>query len=468
VSQIQYGVAGGLSEVQISTLHQAALGVIENVGVQISNPTVLKKIKGQHGVRISGNRVYLKSDVIDGFVTEHRRQKKHESPRTLPTDTFKLHVLTGYCFKNIDPRTDQPCAMTTETCIQTAKLVDCLHNQGVVGGTPGMPQDVAPQLREILSYKIGCEFSRTAGIVGISSMKSAEYIYQMTRAAGKPFHFTAFALSPLRLEGEAFDMTLELIDKGYDIHVGISTMPLLGVTTPIYYPGASIENIATVLATYAVFRLMGITQDIGFQFGLFPFDLKTGSIAYGTPEHIISYLIGSQINRYYGGSSLHCQAFHTNALFPDAHAITQRASFGTIAALNGARDFCYGGLLGIDKIFSAEQLIIDLEIINYLRTLVRGFEFSARTMSIDAIREIGPGGEFITHPSTLEECRNQWTSRIFENVSPEQWEITDKRRLKERVGSLIEETGKRYDFSPDEGVRRELNSIYKAAVKELA
>ena len=59
---------------------------------------------------------------------------------------------------------------------------------------------------------------------------------------------------------------------------------------------------------------------------------------FSTPEHLLIYLLISQVNAFYTGvGGGFCQAFHTNALFPDAHAISQRASFAAVAALNGAR-----------------------------------------------------------------------------------------------------------------------------------
>src|SRR5690606_21571562 len=128
--------------------------------------------------------------------------------------------------------------------------------------------------------------------------------------------------------------------------------------------------------------------------------MTTGTIAYGVPEHVLMYLLGAQVNRYYGADPYTCKPFHTNALFPDGHALAQRASFAAAATLAGARRFTFGGMLGIDKIFSAEQLLLDVEIVRHVMALAEGFTFDPDDLGFDAIREVGPGGSFITHHST--------------------------------------------------------------------
>jgi len=208
---------------------------------------------------------------------------------------------------------------------------------------------------------------------------------------------------------------------------------------------------------------MNIDHKLYIQFTVYPFDFKYGTIAYGTPEHILCYLMGAQINRYYGNKEITCKAFHTNSLFPDAHSIAQRASFAAIAALNGARHFTYGGLLGIDTVFSAEQLLIDVEIISSLRFLTRGVEFSNETLSYEILKEVGHSDDFLTHASTLMNCKNAFTSGLFDNKPHTSSGPELKERIKERLRSIRS----RYDFSLDKHIKKELNALYDAAKKEM-
>lgn len=460
---VRYGVTGGLTAGQLDEMHAAALRVLDEFGVEVSDPGFREKIAPHKGVRVDGTRVRLAPELVDGLVGEYRRT---HCGAPVP-DEYSIRILSGYAFMLLDPLTGELRPMSTADCIETAKLVDAMHGDGVLGGTPGMPQDVPLALRELLAFKIGCEHSRTAGGVGVTSVKVAEYACRMAEVLGTTLEMAVFALDPLRVEGDTLHMALHLMDMGFTVDLGIHTMPLLGVTTPIHLIAACVENVATVLATFTVFRLMGVTQDLQLGFDVYPFDMKVGTIAYGTPEHVLIYLLGAQIDEYYGGNRFTCKAFHTNAIFPDAHSMAQRASFATVAALNGAREFHFGGMLGIDKVFSPEQLVLDAEIVGYVGRIAEGVRFDRETLGVDLIGEVGPGGEFISHDSTVANCRGLWSSALFDNQSPEQWELGDRKVLADRVRARLRELRDGYDFALDPDKKREIGRLYDAAVKEL-
>ncbi len=203
MDSVAYSVNGGLAETQLASLHAAALRVIEEVGVHVTHPALLRAAGAAPGARVSGSRVRLPAALVDEHVRDYRKRR---AAAAAAPGVYTIEVLTGFAFQYLDPHTGALRPMDTATCIETARLVDALHAQGVRGGTPGLPQDVPPQLREILAFKIGCQHSRTAMHVGVSSAQSAKYVYEMGLAAGMPFHFPVFCLSPLRVEGETIDL----------------------------------------------------------------------------------------------------------------------------------------------------------------------------------------------------------------------------------------------------------------------
>lgn len=464
MDSITYAVNGGLTGKQAGSLHAAALRVIEEAGVRVTHPALRRAAGAARGARITDDRVHLPAALVDEHVREYRLRR---AATATPPEAWRIEVLTGFAFQYLDPRSGALRLMDTAACIETAKLVDALHAQGVRGGTPGLPQDVPPQLREILAFKIGCQHSRTAMHVGVSSAQSAKYVYEMGRAAGMPFHFPVFCLSPLRVEGETIDLAIDLLEQGLDVHLDLQSMPLQGVTTPINLPAAFVECIATVLAAYTLLRLAGIRQDFPLAFEVYPFDLRRGTIAYGTPEHILMSLLSGQINRFYGNAHDRCKAFHTNALVPDAHSCTQRAAFAAVAALDGARTFQFGGMLGIDKIFSPEQLVYDIETVRYVRHLVEGCTLPAEDEIVSLLRDTALAGEFMTHDTTLAHCRELWTSDVFTNDSPEQREARHGTTVHDRALAFLDTLPGIDAFELGHDVSAELDRIYARAVREL-
>ncbi|HOX39521.1 MAG TPA: trimethylamine methyltransferase family protein [Candidatus Brocadiia bacterium] len=462
MSAIRYAVSGGLSDAQIGMMHAAALRVLHEVGVEVEFPEILSAISGQRGVGIQGSRVRLDPDMVDGFVSEYRKAR---GPAQSPSDDFRIDILTGYAFNIIDDDDARLRPMTTRDCIEMAKLVDGLHGKGVAGGTPGMPQDVPVQLREVLAYKIGREYCRTACDVGITSLAAAEAMRRMAAACGMPFGLPIFVPDPLRIAGDSVAMSLHFLRMKDKMPLGFSSMPLFGLTCPLRLPGAFVENIATVLGTFSVFKLMGLDNELRYHFDVYPFDMRTGSVAYGTPEHVLMQLVGRQVNDYYAGDSSVCKAFHTNAVFPNAHSMAQRAAGAATLALAGARSFTFGGMLGIDKVFSAAQLLIDVEIVSYVKTICMGFDFTPESLCSDAIAEIGPGGEFITHPTTVESFRNLWASKFFENIAPEAVAPGSRDNLWEKLREEVKGIISRHDFELDTGQKHEMDAIYDGFCK---
>ncbi|MCX5770723.1 MAG: trimethylamine methyltransferase family protein [Candidatus Hydrogenedentes bacterium] len=462
MDRITYEIQGGLSIEQLDEIHIAAIRVLSEVGVHVGLPELLERVSGQEGIKINDSRVLIDPIVANRFIDEHR--EAYGARNSQPQD-FSIDILNGYGFQIFDIFTDELRPMSTEDCIQTAKIVDGLHDRHVRGGTPGLPQDVPLEWREVLAFKIGCEYSRTAGEVGITSLRAADAIYAMTEAMGRRFSLPVFVLDPLRIEGDSVEIALEFVRRGRHIRLGFSSMPLLGLTTPIYLAAAFAENIATVLGAYTLFKLIAPENEIMYRFDVYPFDMKFGTIAYGTPDHILMYLLGAQVNRYYGADALTCKPFHTNAVFPDAHAIAQRAAFATAAALAGGRRFTFGGMLGIDKIFSVEQLLYDIEIMNHVKHLVRGFDFDLSRCGFDIISGVGVNGQFATHPTTLENRDQAYYSDLFHNISPEQWSAGNKKTVKDKAREVAHDLLANYDFSLDQDIRHDLDRIFQAFKK---
>ena len=182
--QIVYSVQGGLSPEQLDRMHRAGLRVLEEVGLDVEFPEILKAITGHPGVRISGQNVRFDPAAVDALVADYRAQRAKAPPSSRD---FSIDILSGYAFQVVDIETGAVRPMTTADCIQMGKLVDGLHDQGVKGGTPGMPQDVPVELQEVLAYKISCEQSRTSGHGGFTSLKVAETIERMAEVCGKEF-----------------------------------------------------------------------------------------------------------------------------------------------------------------------------------------------------------------------------------------------------------------------------------------
>ncbi|OPZ85604.1 MAG: Trimethylamine methyltransferase (MTTB) [bacterium ADurb.Bin429] len=422
-------------------------------------PALLARVAGQPGVRVDGTRARFDPALVDGFVQAYRASRPKPEP---PGDALSLEILTGYALYLVEPETDQVRPMTTADCVRMARLVGALYPNGVRGGTPGQPQDVPSPLRQLMAYKIGCEQTVTNGWVGFTALAELDYLTQMARVTGSSIGLGIFPRDPLCLDGPTVTMALHCLDHGVDIPITITNMAIRGVSAPVQLPGAFVSSLATVLGAYTVFKLIG--TDLSFYVSVFPFDFRVGTIAYGTPDHILCNLFSTQFCAYYGTGWGFFQSLHTNAIFADAHALLQRGAFSAIAALAGARHFGYGGCGGIDVTFSPELLLYDVELLRYLEHVITPTPFDVEALALEAIAATGPGGAHLTSDATLDACRSLWTSNIFSHLPVEQVAATDvKARACRHIDALIE--GYEQEINGDQ--LRELDAIYAHAERQF-
>ena len=470
-NQIKYFLEGGLNQEQIEMLHIKALQVIEEVGVESANEQLLGLLKerAEKGVRIEGSHIFLDPSLVDNFVQEYRsRAQQTSATEKKRKKEYSIYTCGALAFEITDLETGKLRPVTCDDSRQMTKFVDSLYNERVYGHATGLPQDVPPPLRSLTAHKIAYEnSSHGAAGVGYTSFKEVEYSLEMDEVMGvKSSHVGAFVLNPLIMEGQELDILLHFLDKRESF--SITSMPILGVTVPLFITGALVENLALMLAGFTVLKILTRGKEVTFGIQLFPFDMKYGTIAYGTPEFVLGNLATFQMTKYYHGIEAMGKCFHTNAVEPDPHAAAERGMYAALLAAMGATCFGYGGMLAIDKVFSAEQLLIDIEIIRYLEHVMNGFEFSEETMGVDAIKEVGCRDSFISHSTTVENFRELlWEPRLFENFSIDRWRELGAKPVLERARAIAREKIAGHDFDLEPDKQRALENIYQRAKKDL-
>jgi trimethylamine--corrinoid protein Co-methyltransferase len=69
-----------------------------------------------------------------------------------------------------------------------------------------------------------------------------------------------------------------------------------------------------------------------------------------------------------------------------------------------------------------EQAVIGNEICDMVYRILRGIEVNPETLAVDVIREIGPGGEFLTHSHTFEHFKlENWDAKLSNRMARDEW-----------------------------------------------
>jgi trimethylamine---corrinoid protein Co-methyltransferase len=94
----------------------------------------------------------------------------------------------------------------------------------------------------------------------------------------------------------------------------------------------------------------------------------------------------------------------------------------------------YGlGMLESGITFDYGQLVLDCEFARMIKFTVQGIPVNEETLAVDAIKEIGPGRDFLMHPTTFKGMRNQSKPEIIDRRMRSSWETAGATSAYERA-----------------------------------
>ena len=141
---------------------------------------------------------------------------------------------------------------------------------------------------------------------------------------------------------------------------------------------------------------------------------------------------------------------------------------GLIPALAGA-NMIYGlGMLESGITFDYGQLVLDCEFARMIKFTVGGIPVRDDTLALDTIKEIGPGGEFLTHDDTYAGMHGQSKPELIDRKTRDAWQQaggnTASDRALTKVRWILE--NHRPEPLPDEVLAR-IRTIVVETEKEL-
>jgi len=450
----------------VSKVHSDALKLLSQVGLEINDEALRKQLIATGKAKETGNRISLDEETVEEFAEELRERSL--SVNSAEGDSHKRQRFTvsvsGWPMFFVEPKSNDLKPFSADALIEYTRLVDAFREDGVGGSAPGTPQDVPPKIRQLLQYYIECRYSRGAGFPGcIGDVQVMEFMIEMAKAMRHPIGVGVEPFSPLTFEGNSVKVALRFQEQVK--WIGLDTMPILGISAPLNWHSGWAQSVAENLGGYTIFRLLGF-EHIYPSFRLFPGSMKSATIAFGSPEFLLALLMRSQIRQFYGQSIGDAESLHTMAKLPDAHALAEKSTQTAFAALLGHRSFSAAGVLAIDEVFSPQQLVIDLEIRDYVERLIQGADVNTE----DCLSLVSEGLQnhcFLMTQRTMESWRDFfWLPKIFLQTSRAQWQQSPRSVL-EDAWSLAQERLKKHHYELDPDRRRALDAIVQKAKETL-
>ncbi|HHW10820.1 MAG TPA: hypothetical protein GXX29_12685 [Firmicutes bacterium] len=392
-----------MTSAQAEEVHNVSLRILEEIGVRLEHDAIVERMVA------AGARLGREAQVVHfpaGMVRDYLAAAPQEVIlHGRNGDTFRLTAdseaiyWTNPAMYIWDGRTR--CRITTHHLAAIARLCTFLPNvHGVIGTALA---DTNPACSDFVGLRVMAQNTGKHLRVLCSSPLGAEAISEMkTVFPGNWFSMGFTAHGPLRWTHLALDIFRKTAGKR--IPATINGEPMAGVTGPVSLAGTIAVGNAEILAGIVVNQVLEPGRPVIYNLGLaHVMDMKAATAVTGGPENCLLAAASAAMGRFYRLPSSSWAS--TDAVFEDEQAALEKM-FALYTHVENQVNLIWGlGQLESELTISLSQLLIDNEMIEYIRHYRRGIPFGAEDLALDTIRQVGIGGNFLDTEHTYRNYR---------------------------------------------------------------
>ncbi len=462
-----------LGEDGIQAIHNGAMHILENIGIEFLNPEVLGILK-KAGCKVDGENVRMGRDFVMEMVS-----KAPSSFTLTPRNEERTITIGGkhIAFGNVssppnywDMEIGKKVPGTREMCANLIKLsqyFNCIH---FVGGYPVEPVDIHASVRHldvlfdklVLTDKVVHAYSLGA--------ERVDDVMEMVRIAGGLSHeeFEATprmytninSTSPLKHDFPMMDGWLRHARRNQGLVV--TPFTLAGAMAPVTMAGAVAQSLAEALCAVALAQWVRPGAAVAIGTFTSNVDMKSGAPAFGTPEYMRATQMTGQMARFYDLPMRASGVCAANV--PDGQAMWETSNSLWSAIQSGAHMIYHAaGWLEGGLIASPEKLIMDCEILQHIQRYMDPALCGTdpQDIALDAIEEVGSGGHFFG----IQHTQDRYTTAFYQPFLSdwknfEAWEAAGSVWTPERAHVMYKEI--LAEFEPPEldiAIREELSAF---------
>lgn len=451
------GLPGGqyrpLAEKEVKRIHEAALRILEEIGIKVELEEVQALFKS-HGAKVDGSIVRIPPKVIEKGLEPAPRaflMAGREEENDLRLEDRRVYLGTGGAALTVlDLETGRPRPGTLRDIAELARLVDALENVHFYL-RPCVPQDIPKEKMDVNQFYAALAHTTKNVMASAQSVESArEVIAMASMIAGgeealrrRPFisFVTSWMISPLHFATETTRVLLEVTKR--KIPVALSSAPMAGSTSPVTLAGSLAQVHAEQLSGIALTQLAHPGSPV--LYGAIPSmaDLKRMTYVGGGIEFGLMNAAISQMAQHLGIPNYNSAGL-TDSKIPDIQAGYEKAFSICLCVLAGSNFIHHAaGMLESMRGVAYEQYVIDDEIIGMALRLLRGITIDEETLGIEAIREAGPAGHFLSSLHTVRFMRQEYFRQTLgDRQDREAWEksggLDGRERARRKAKAILE------------------------------
>jgi trimethylamine--corrinoid protein Co-methyltransferase len=469
-----------LTQDQVDAVHEATMRTLERTGVRYDSEDarqrLLKAGASAHQTR-KDVVTFPRSMVEEGIRKVTRRNVYPARDRRWDLQFDGDHMFPyagGGDPKIMDLETGMIRPSTYRDVEMAARLGDALENNHFASSLV-MANDVPPELLVLKTAEATMRNSVKAVSTYAPNKETVDFLARMYACvAGGPeelrkrplFSLGGSPSTPLTYPKHNCEVLLRSVELG--IPFSPVPCPICGETGPMTLGGSLVLQNAELLG--GIMLVQTVTTDLPIYYSgrVCVMDPRSGRDLWGTPEVGLASAAVVQLARNYK------MVADTNGMSSDMTRWDMQ--FGAeqvmtvmMPALAGAESISGLGS-GWEGASSLETMVVNNEMFNDVARMLRGIRIDENALAVDLIDKVGPMGNFLAEPHTMETLRqgelrisSLWDKRGSERASREGFRATqeDAREMVRRI--LREHTPEPLDRD----VERDVGDVLKEAAKTL-
>ncbi len=455
----------------------AALRILEDVGVRLTEPEARELLHGA-GARVAGKRVTMPAFLV--------QEMMDTAPSRIAVYTREGDVVMhlggmNVCFGAhtdapdvLDPRSRQRRPCNEADVGRHAALIDQLPHIRFVTAS-GMVADRSPAVADRVALAQCLLGSRKPVLAMPVTLEALRDSHAMVAIAGDgerelrewpSLIVYAEPVSPLSHPDSSVRKLLYCAE--HEIPLVYTPYAAMGATAPMSQAAIVAQLCAESLSGLVVHQLKQPGAPIIFGGMASVMDMRTTIFSYGAPEFQRGNALMTEMAHHFGLPNFGTAGTSDAQTF-DGQAVLEAASSCMLAYLTGADLIHDVGLLGNATVVVPAMIVATNELIGMLEHLFADVDVSDGALALEVIEEIGPGGEFVTHPHTYEHFRDVWYSELMFRAGAEVWAASEQQRFEVRVEARSCELMDQRGAEPlPEGVAEEIETIIARAEEDTS
>jgi len=436
-----------VGEGDLPRIHEASIDLLENTGVIFEHEEALEIFR-KHGAKVEGKTVFIPramaETAMDQAPVVYRHMARNNDQSVTIGDGIAPHPNVGCVFCEDMDRGKRRGLL--EDFANFQKLSQASDIVKLTGATPVATDDVEASERALYMLYETIKHTDKPLIGSCTITKKAEESLKMVEMVfGEGYlkdHYcvgvSTNPLSPLKYGTETLDTVIAYAKKNQPVY--LLPCALAGITSPMSLFGSIVQQNTEVLAGNALVQLITPGCPMVYCPASTVADMRTAICIYAPPEQFLinSSCLQMAIDFYKVPTRI--MAGMTDSKEVDIQAGYETMQNMMIGLMSGGHmiEQVFGVLDAIMTI-SYEKFIIDEEMMSRVIRICEGVDTSDSAMSIDVMKEVGPGGSYLAHADTFKRFKSQWLPTISCWESYDKWESTGKESVMAKANRKYKE-----------------------------